>query len=533
MMKDSKQLSCCIIGGTSVLIRCAEILLKHQYVINQIVSKDPIVKDWANSKEINCTQSMKVLEAQVCDYLFSIANEQILPPKIFQSVRRLAINYHDGPLPKYAGTHATAWAILNNENTHGITWHIIEEKVDGGDILKQSTIVIDPNETTFSLNVKCYNSAVETFEELVAEAKGNKLFRIKQCSFQRTFFESNKKPFGNGLISWRWSLPVISRMFRALNFGPYANRFCVTKVFFGKNVYAVKKMNFYKKASTDKSGTIERITREKINVSTKSGIVSFVELAGLNGKTQDLLNVVEENNLREGLLLYDADDNFLKDYDKKIKKISKNERYWVNSLKSAPKSNFSFLGVRNNLKREQQGENKSVAVHFNQEAFRKIKENDPNLICSDEQIMLTVLLVYLYRINNYKEVLVHLTTEKIKDFVFGFEALLSNVVPLFIEMNPHESFHSFYQNAQKKIGLIDENITFPYDILLRYPSLKNIQHESPILINLTDRVENYVKNNYLVTINIIKNDAKYHFFVNEKISCNDYLQFYFNKIQLN
>ena len=81
-----------------------------------------------------------MLEKTSFDFLFSIVNSQILFPSLLKLPREFAINFHDALLPKYAGVHATSWAIFNQEKTHGITWHVMSEIVDSGDILKQVSI---------------------------------------------------------------------------------------------------------------------------------------------------------------------------------------------------------------------------------------------------------------------------------------------------------------------------------------------------------------------------------------------------------
>src|SRR5439155_12124948 len=68
------------------------------------------------------------------DYLFSIANMHIIPNEIFTLPRRFAINFHDGPLPRYAGVHATSWALIHQERHHAVSWHEVGDLVDGGRI---------------------------------------------------------------------------------------------------------------------------------------------------------------------------------------------------------------------------------------------------------------------------------------------------------------------------------------------------------------------------------------------------------------
>jgi methionyl-tRNA formyltransferase len=66
-----------------------------------------------------------------------------------------AIDYHDAPLPKYAGLNATSWALMHRQKTHWVTWYVMSDLVEGGDILKQVAIDIADEDTAFTLNKKC------------------------------------------------------------------------------------------------------------------------------------------------------------------------------------------------------------------------------------------------------------------------------------------------------------------------------------------------------------------------------------------
>ena len=46
-----------------------------------------------------------------------------------------AINFHDGPLPGYAGLNVTTWALLAGEREHAVTWHLMTADVDAGEIV--------------------------------------------------------------------------------------------------------------------------------------------------------------------------------------------------------------------------------------------------------------------------------------------------------------------------------------------------------------------------------------------------------------
>jgi chemotaxis protein methyltransferase CheR len=124
MMQEGNKMSSVIIGSGTLPIRCAEILLAGGdgggQSLTAVVSADAQVKAWARANDVplvapgaNLADELKLLPP--FDFLFSVVNEHILRDDVLSLPRRLAINYHDAPLPRYAGTHATSWALLNNE----------------------------------------------------------------------------------------------------------------------------------------------------------------------------------------------------------------------------------------------------------------------------------------------------------------------------------------------------------------------------------------------------------------------------------
>ena len=138
--------SCFIIGAESLLIQCAEILLQRGHQIYGVISSESTITHWAREKGIDTVNPGPDLAQRLSrysfDYLFSIANLSIISKEVLALPRKGAINFHDGPLPRYAGLYATSWALINQEKTHGITWHNISDDVDQGDILKQRTVSI-------------------------------------------------------------------------------------------------------------------------------------------------------------------------------------------------------------------------------------------------------------------------------------------------------------------------------------------------------------------------------------------------------
>ena len=172
-MKNTSPFSCIIIGEGSLPIQCGDLLLEKEHDLRAVITTDPATIKWVKSQGIrHCVdleEAYEVLEKDPVDYLFSISNLILLPERAIGLPRKGVVNYHDGPLPRYAGIHTPTWAIINGEKQHGVSWHVVEAGVDTGAILKQELFEIAEDESAYSLNLKCYEAAIRTFSELVTE----------------------------------------------------------------------------------------------------------------------------------------------------------------------------------------------------------------------------------------------------------------------------------------------------------------------------------------------------------------------------
>jgi hypothetical protein len=188
-----------LLGQGAMPVLCAELLLQAGFYIEGLHGPDHQLADWARRhNDLRFYADFDHFKASAgstkYEFLFSIVNFRILDAEILRSPRVLAINYHDGPLPRYAGSHAPAWAYRNKEGSHGVTWHVIEERVDAGDILKQASFPLSPEETLESLSQKCYLMGIRAFRELIAELKLGTYSRFPQDLSQRTFYHRGDIP---------------------------------------------------------------------------------------------------------------------------------------------------------------------------------------------------------------------------------------------------------------------------------------------------------------------------------------------------
>jgi methionyl-tRNA formyltransferase len=224
-LTNQNSFSSVIIGEGTLTLQCAEVLLDRGHEIRAIISSDGPMIDWARTKGIPhllpSADLMPFLCQEAFDYLFSIVNFYIVPQELLDLPRRCAINFHDALLPRYAGTYATSWALMHRETTHGVTWHVMTDVVDAGDILKQRRVEITEGDTAYTLNMKCYEAAIQSFPELVDELSQGRVSRSPQNLEERTYFAHYQRPVAAGVISWNRSADDIDAFVRALEFGPY------------------------------------------------------------------------------------------------------------------------------------------------------------------------------------------------------------------------------------------------------------------------------------------------------------------------
>jgi len=284
--------SALILGEGALLIPCAEILLRHEHTIQTIVSANDVIREWAQEQKIRCVsrreEFLSSVDGRPFDYLFSIANLSIIPTRILALPRLGAINFHDGPLPRYAGLHATTWAILNQETSHGVTWHEMREVVDTGAILQQCSFPLAPDETAFTLNRKCFKAGIDSFEELVKGLGDGTLRAVPQNPSERTYFAKHKRPAAQACIDWTLPAERIAAFVRSLDYGPYPNPLEVPKAVGGGNVLLVPKLEVLPAFSESPPGTVLAVDGDSVRVATSSNQVVIPQLLGRAGEAVNL-----------------------------------------------------------------------------------------------------------------------------------------------------------------------------------------------------------------------------------------------------
>ena len=275
------------VGQGTLPVLCAGALTNLGEPILAVSSPDEPLKRWAADRGIRHIAKMSDVTAFArvtpIDYLFSIVNYRIVPRELLQIPLRLAINYHDGPLPRYGGVRATTWAIMNGETEHGITWHVMTEQIDGGDILKQHNFPIAAADTAHRLNQKCYYTAFAAFCELAKELMDGTEKRLPQDLSQRTYFGLKKAPANDCLISFAWPAEQIERFARALDFENAPNPIGYPKIIVAGRLLAAVEFNRTNVRSSSVPGTVQ-FQDDSLRVATGTEDVLVRRVRTLSGR---------------------------------------------------------------------------------------------------------------------------------------------------------------------------------------------------------------------------------------------------------
>jgi amino acid adenylation domain-containing protein len=503
--RSEKHLSnCCLIGEGSLLIKCAELLLQEKYRIKAILSPDLIVKRWADSNNIvnlkNRQELFKLLQREKCDYLFSIVNHTILPPEIINLVG-LAINYHDALLPSYAGLNATAWAIINGEVQHGITWHEITAQIDTGNILKQVKIDLEASETTLTLNTKCYQAAIAAFTELIAELPSNQVTLTPQNLQQRSYYARHRKPQSFGIIDFNQPATAIDRLVRGLSFGNYANSNSLTTaklILHSKDNFDYVIVNRLEKLTTKCSyapGTIVKIQSEQLIITTASQDIALQDVIIEHGQPSSIRELVMAYQLQEGQQLPSITSELSDRIVSLAMQLSPAEDYWYKQLiKWQPitlpgiKKSATFV-VANNYRRVELPLSKTV-IDFIQQAY-----GVKNIL--DADVVIAIFAIYLARLSVNQQITLGFAGLDQEQSISPWFAIC---VPANLRILPEDNLATVVATVIKRRKLNQKYRSYATDLSARYPQLANKPDDFTVTVTAQNLNLNYPASHLTLSI---------------------------------
>jgi natural product biosynthesis luciferase-like monooxygenase protein len=310
----SSSFGCYLMGEQSLLVHCAEALLERKQRVLGVIAADARIRSWAEQQQIPTISPSPLASladrlGEDFDYFFSITNLRVVPDAVLAKAKRGGINFHDGPLPAYAGLNVTAWALMAGESEHGVTWHEMAAGVDEGRILAQRRFEVGSRDSCFTLNTRAYENAIASFNALADQLAQDALEPREQDLTQRSYFGKHQRPEAAATLLWQRSATKLDALVRALDLGPAENTLGWPKL----RVPAADGVSWINVKAAEpaegeggeagEAGTIVAADEQGITVATGEGEIVLRALARRCGGELPLAEAVQAHGLKPGLAL--------------------------------------------------------------------------------------------------------------------------------------------------------------------------------------------------------------------------------------
>lgn len=342
-----------LLGERLLVVQAAESLIARGIRVVGIASPNPDVRKWSMQHDIpfcdpdnnNRVLLESVRSIKTLDYLISVTYLRMIPGEVIAAASRMAVNFHDSLLPTYAGLNATSWAIAAGETSHGVSWHRLTASADTGELILQVPINIDADETTLTLNTKCFEAATESMEALIDRLLDDSFVATPQDLTRRTYFGKNTRPIAAGWIDHRQSAQHCSSLARSLDFGDrFENPIATAKVWHNQKWWRVRSCEVRASQSDQHAGTITSVDATGITIATSTDDIRLRGLADLDGP------LLQEPELREafavGSSLGVLTESQVGEIDLAMASAAKFDSAWVSRLsQSQPLESDSRLAT--------------------------------------------------------------------------------------------------------------------------------------------------------------------------------------------
>ncbi len=137
----------------------------------------------------------------------------LIPPSVLETPDRGILNVHPSLLPEYRGATPIQTALLDGKDVTGVTIMLLDEELDHGPIIAQSSFSIYEEETYVTLEAKLGRLGAELLTKNIKPWLESTISATAQDHSKATFCSKIAKQ--DGLIDWTSPAKNISNMWRA------------------------------------------------------------------------------------------------------------------------------------------------------------------------------------------------------------------------------------------------------------------------------------------------------------------------------
>lgn len=195
--------------------------------------KSPEVAMYAKAHKIPLIQTeninkdkkaLELLEAIDPDLFVVLAFAQFLGQKLLNMPKKGCFNIHTSLLPKYRGAAPIQYALLNGDESTGVSIQKMVKKMDAGDLAWSAPIKLSPDETGGQLYTRLKFQAALSLGDFIDALKAGEIDFIKQDEAKVSFAPTLKKE--DGLLDFKnETTKNIKNRIRALD--PWPGTYCL------------------------------------------------------------------------------------------------------------------------------------------------------------------------------------------------------------------------------------------------------------------------------------------------------------------
>ena len=288
-------------GTPDIAKGCLQKLIDEKYDIIGVVTQPdkpqnrgkklgmPPVKELALKYDIPVYQPIKARDEEFVatlkelnpDIIVVVAFGQILPKSILDIPKFGCINVHVSLLPKYRGAAPINWVIINGEEKTGVTTMYMDEGLDTGDMILTEEFDLDDEITAGELHDKMKDRGADVLIETLKQIEKGTAHRIPQNHEEFTYAPMMNKALGE--INWSKSAREIHNLVRGVN--PWPSAYTT----YEGSTMKVWKTEVLNETSDKESGTILKVDKDGIRISTKDNVVLVKEIQ-MPGKKRVLVS---------------------------------------------------------------------------------------------------------------------------------------------------------------------------------------------------------------------------------------------------
>lgn len=208
-------------------------------------------------------EALGILRELKPDILVVVAYGRILPDELLAVPKYGAVNVHGSLLPKYRGAAPIQWAVLNGDETSGVTTMYLAHDLDSGDMIYQEETAIGEFETAGELFDRLMEMGAELLIKTLRDIEAGTAPRIPQDHAKASYVGMLDKSICP--IDWNKTPREIVKHIYGLRPWPVATAELEGKVF---RVFAAA----YTELTTDKApGSIVRADNNGIAMACADG----------------------------------------------------------------------------------------------------------------------------------------------------------------------------------------------------------------------------------------------------------------------